>query len=90
MVEKISTPVSVSLAFDSKKMKSYPKWVVWNGRLYPILKVGLHHVYREGRTLYHVFSVVSRSIFFRLVFNTENLQWRLEEVEDDMLSISNF
>jgi hypothetical protein len=84
MIEKVSVPVSVSLAFDSKKRKVVPKWVIWNGRLYPIAKVGLHHTFRRGRTLYHVFSVASKSLFFRLVLDTENLHWRLEEISDGL------
>lgn len=84
MIEKISTPVSVSLAFDSKKRKVMPRWIVWNNRLYPIVKIGLHHTFRQGRTLYHVFSVASKTLFFRLVLNTENLHWRLEEISDGL------
>lgn len=83
MAEKISTPVSVSLSFDSKTGRVFPKWIVWSNRLYPIVKVGLHHTYRHGRTLYHVFSVVSKTLFFRLVLNTENLHWQLEEITDN-------
>ena len=84
MIEKVSLPVSVSLGFDSIKRKVAPRWVVWNGRLYPIAKVGLHHTYREGKTLYHVFSVATKNLFFRLVLNTENLHWKLEEISDGL------
>ena len=84
MIEKISSPVSVSLAYDHSKGKAYPKWVVWNGRLYAVLKVGLHHTFREGRTLFHVFSVATKSLFFRIVLNTESLHWKLEEISDGM------
>jgi len=84
MVEKISAPVSVSLAFDHTKRKVYPKWLVWEGRLYPILKVGLHHTFRKGAVLFHAFSVISKTLFFRLILNTENLHWRLEEISDGM------
>ncbi len=84
MLEKISTPVSVNLVFDSVKKTVLPKSLVWNGRLYKIVKLGLHHTYRSGRTLFHVFSVVSDTLFFRLVLNTENLHWRLEELSDGM------
>jgi len=84
MVTKLDIPISVSLSFDSRKRKVLPKWVVWNGRLYPVLKIGLHHTYREGRNLYHVFSVVSKTLFFRLVLDTETLYWRLEEISDGM------
>lgn len=82
MVEKISAPISVSLAFDHTKRKVYPKWLVWEGRLYPVIKVGLHHTFREGKILFHVFSVVSKTLFFRLILNTENLHWRVEEISD--------
>lgn len=84
MIEKISASVSVGMTFDSKKKKVVPKWVVWKGRLYPIVKIGLHHTFNRGRTLYHVFSVESKTLFFRLVLNTENLHWKLEEISDGM------
>ena len=84
MVQKISEPISVSLAFDHTKRKVYPKWLAWNGRLYPIAKIGLHHTYREGATLFHVFSVASKSLFFRLVLDTETLHWKLEEISDGL------
>ena len=84
MMQKIDVPVSVSLVFNSKKGKVAPRWVVWNGRRYPIVKIGLHHTYREGKTLYHVFSVTSKSLFFRLVFDTETLGWRLKEISDGL------
>ena len=84
MLEKISIPVSVSFTFDSEKRKLTPRWVVWNGKLHSVVKVGFHHTYRKGRTLYHVFSVASKNLFFRLVFNTDNLHWRLEEISDGL------
>lgn len=63
-------------------MSDSPKWVKWKNRVYKIDKVGLHHTYKEGKILFHVFSVVSGSLFMKLVFNTENLLWKLEEVSD--------
>ncbi len=82
MITKLSESVSVSLAYDDKRKKVYPKWVVWRGRLYAITKVGLHHRQRIGRTLYHIFSVTTSTVFFRLVLDTETLYWRLEEISD--------
>jgi hypothetical protein len=84
MIEKISAPVSVGLLFDHKLRTAVPKWVKWDGKLYKIDKVGFHHTYREGRVLYHVFSVASKTLFFRLVLNTETLNWRLEELSDGL------
>jgi len=84
MIEKISVPVSVGLVFDHTLRKVIPRWVKWDGKLYGIEKIGFHHTYREGRVLYHVFSVASKTLFFRLVLNTESLIWRLEELSDGL------
>lgn len=84
MIEKVSVPVSVGIAFDSERRRVIPRWVVWNGRTYPVVKLGLHHTYREGRILYHVFSVAAKAMFFRLILNTENLHWKLEQISDGM------
>jgi hypothetical protein len=45
-------------------------------------KLGLHHAYREGKTLYHIFSVTTATLFMRLKLDTDNLGWLLEEIED--------
>ncbi len=82
MIQKIDEPVSVSLSFDSKTNKVRPKAVVWKGRLYTISKIGLHHAYRQGKNLYHVFSVSTPTLFFRLTLDAQNLHWRLEEISD--------
>lgn len=84
MIEKLSLPVSVGITFDHTKRKVIPKWVLWEGKLYSIEKMGLHHTFRQGRTLFHVFSVASKTLFFRLVLNTDTLAWRLEEISDGM------
>lgn len=75
MTQKLSERVEVG-------MSNSPKWVRWKNRVYQIKKIGLHHTYRQGRTLYHVFSVVTDTLFLRLVLNTDNLLWKLEAVDD--------
>lgn len=77
MVLKTSEPVTVG-------MSNSPKWVKWKDRVYKIEKVGLHHTYRQGKTLYHVFSVATKTLFLRLRLDTENLSWRLEEISDGL------
>jgi hypothetical protein len=78
MTTKIDERVEVNL------VSAVPQWVFWRGRTYQITKIGLHHTYCEGRILYHIFSVVSQTLFFRLKFNTENLFWTLEEIDDGL------
>ncbi len=78
--EKINEPVSVSLLSDYRTHRIVPMRFLWKGRDFRIERVGLHHVFTEGNVLYHVFSVVSGTTYFRLVLNARTLFWRLEEV----------
>lgn len=82
MIQKISAPISVALVYNHKTHQVKPVKVLWEGRSYCIKKIGLHHSVRQGRTLFHVFSVESESLFFRLVLNTESLSWMVEEIAD--------
>ena len=61
-----------------------PKYIAWNGKSYLIAQIGFHHTCREGRVLYHVFSVTAKALFFRLSLNTETLHWRLQEISDGL------
>jgi len=84
MIQKILAPISLTLQYDHHTKKTEIIGVLWEGRQYPIVKLGLHHTYRQGRTLYHVFSVAGQTLFFKLVLNTDTLHWTLEEIADDL------
>lgn len=58
-------------------MSTKPIFVFWQGRKIKIEKVGLHHTFYKGKTLFHTFSVASSDMFFKLVLNTKSLSWRL-------------
>ena len=75
MTEPINEKVDVG-------MNKYPRWVKWKNKAYKVKKIGFHHTYREGKVLYHVFSVATESLFMRLLFDTETLDWRLTDVEN--------
>lgn len=79
----MNLPVSVVSLFDHKTRTNWPKKILFEGREHEVVKVGFHHTFREGRTLFHVFSVASNAMFFRLVFNSETLSWTLTEVHDN-------
>ncbi len=82
MIQKVSAPVSVMFIFNHRKRTIYPSRVLWDSKVYEVTKIGLHHTYREGRTLYHVFSVETETLSFRLVLDTDTLFWKLEEISD--------
>ncbi len=83
MLQQVRMPVSVSLVYDHKKNRVVPAALKWDGEVKKIKSVDLHHSYRTGRTLYHVFSVSTEGAFFKLVLNTDNLFWEVEEVSCD-------
>jgi hypothetical protein len=82
MIQKVSLPVSVIASYNHKTRSLTPRKVLFEGREHLIVHVGYHHTFRDGRSLYHVFSVASETLFFKLVFNTETLGWMLEEISD--------
>jgi len=82
MLRSLHEPVSVSLVYDNKTGKSIPRSIVWNNRIYRVTKLGLHHTYKKGNTLYHVFSLTANTLFMRLTLDTKTLGWKLEEVYD--------
>lgn len=82
MIQKIKAPISVITAFNHKKLVTWPVIIKWESKDYKVKKVGLHHTYKRGNTLYHIYSVTCENIFFKIILNTTNLQWELEEVSD--------
>lgn len=77
MADNINESVSVNLT------NAIPTSLCWNRREYTITKIGLHHTIREGRTLFHIFSVTDGTTFFKLKFGTETLGWKLLEVAEN-------
>ncbi|HSV95014.1 MAG TPA: hypothetical protein VLH94_03530 [Spirochaetia bacterium] len=84
MIQKISAPVSVQLIYNHRLRTVSPRQIFWDGKIIRIARVGMHHTIREGRTLFHIFSVTSQDLFFRLKLNTETLFWTLEEIADGL------
>ena len=82
MHEIINEQVDVTSKFDSKTGLTVPVEIVWKSNKYPITKVGLHHTFKEGDVLIHVFSVVSGNLFFQLHLNSKHLDWTLKEISD--------
>ena len=82
MSNPIDESVSVDLTYDQMTKISRPTTMRWHERIYRITDIGLHHRIWEGRVRIHIFSVSDGSSYFRLLFNTETLSWRLMEVSD--------
>ena len=84
MAESIDESVSVSLVTNCSAKTVIPSFISWNGRRYAITRVGLHYMERVGRVLFHIFSVTDGVTYFKLRFDTENLGWKLLEIENNI------
>lgn len=82
MTETIEEPVTVVFISTPSPKRIVPWKLKWRNHMYTITQIGLHHPIRQGRTLYHIFSVTDGNTFFRLAFDTDNMLWTLEEVSD--------
>jgi predicted glycoside hydrolase/deacetylase ChbG (UPF0249 family) len=82
---KLNIPVSVMIIFNAQNNKVTPYLIKWRARKYTVKKIGLHHTITVGKTLHHIFSVMTdNDTFFRLNLNTDTLHWILEEVSDGL------
>ncbi len=84
MTQTLSEQVSIQMVFDHRVGRAKPQQIFWKNHLYPVTQVGLRHCFRDGRKLFHIFSLISNNLFFRLRFDTENLSWTLEEISDGL------
>lgn len=86
MTQRINEAVSVNFVYNSQTQELSPRFIKWKEKLYQVSKVGLHHKFKRGNTLFHVFSVASKNVFLRLILNTDTLHWNLEEIGDSLIS----
>ena len=81
---RLAAPVSVLLLYDHISGQVRPWRLRWDGEGHQVLRVGLHHTYRRGRALIHVYGVVTDSLYYRLELDTETLRWTVEEISDGL------
>jgi len=86
MIEKVHEEIDVLVLYrrGGSRRRGAPQKFSWRGRVIGIQNIDMHHTVREGRHLYHVFSVSDGTRYFRLKFNSENLAWTLEEFSDGL------
>ena len=84
MQELINEKISVITLFNHQTNRVTPKKIKWKNKIYPINLIGYHHKYKEGSRLFHIFSVCNKNLFFRIKFDTNSLEWILEEISDGL------
>jgi len=84
VIQAVGEKVSVIASCSQPSGRVVPHRLRWCGRTITLTKLGLHHPVREGRRLYHVFSVSDGTTDYRLKLETETLHWVLEEISDGL------
>lgn len=78
----INEKASVVTVYNHTNNTVLPWKIKWNHRVYTIRLLDFHHLIRDEETLFHIFGVTDGNIFFRLRFNTQTLQWFLEDMSE--------
>lgn len=84
MLETIHEKISVITVHDRQKHTVIPAKLRWQGKVYTVTRIGFHHKIWDGRNRIHIFSVTTGVMDFRLSYDTETLDWTLEEVSDGL------
>ena len=83
MLEKIQEKIEVVTLFRLTPQPETRIYKIrWRGREYMVTKISYHYKVWEGRTRVHKFAVSTGGLDFRIIYDTENLFWILEEVSD--------
>jgi hypothetical protein len=77
---EIAEPVNVWVFFKGSSIE--PWCFFWKNRQIKIDKVNLVHTSKEGSNTFYYFSLSSKGNFYRLKFDTKNLKWFLEAVDE--------
>ena len=77
MLEQINQKIDILVAFV--KGKVLPLSFRWNNKKYSVNKINLVHSEYVGRDKKYYFSIDSNGDYFKLIFNTKDNSWFLQE-----------
>lgn len=82
MRKSLGQEVSVVFYYDARSKLAKPHSITWNNQDYMLGPVDFHHKTTDGDIILHHFSICDREeqTYFKLLFNSNNLHWELEEV----------
>jgi hypothetical protein len=83
MIEKIHEKVPVLFLSDPRTKKTEPLRILWRGKTYKNVKLGLHYTDRQGRTLRHIFTFSTESLDLKIIFDTDDLSFTIEEAVEE-------
>lgn len=82
MNETLNEKVSVISSYNKTSGLVMPRKMQWQNKEYVFKKLAYYHKKKVGNSILHVFDLADKGLDFRLVCNSDNLHWILEEVSD--------
>lgn len=74
--------ISVIFYFNHLKNQFFINKIFFRGRSYLIKKITYHQKLYQGKILFHIFYLTDNERDFKVIFNSENLNWYLENFYD--------
>ncbi len=81
-MDPLNVHASVWFVCDHKTGAVQIKKIQYDGVDYRHIQIAHRYRERMGRTLRHIYCVTSDSKYFKLAFNTESLEWTVEQIHD--------
>ncbi len=79
-VIKQRDPIDVLVIFETERARPYS--FKWAGRKFVVEKINLSYAKRMGNGKHIFYSVTAEGNYFKLVFDTNEMQWWVEEVHE--------
>ena len=83
MTNLIKTKKETDIVVIFADNQIHPYIFKWSDKKYKVEKINLIYEKKLGNDKLVYFSVTAEGNYFKLVFNTENLKWYIEEVYHD-------
>lgn len=78
MFQRIDEKIVVAGVY--RQSAFFPKKFSWKNRVYPVHQITLVSDLRDGQVRERLYSVLSGTTLYRLLFNRETEIWKLEEI----------
>ncbi len=71
--------ISVVFSFNHLKNQFFIHKIFWREKVYLIKKITYHQKLYQGKTLVHIFYLTDNEKDFKVIFDSDSLNWYLEK-----------
>ena len=82
LINKRVRVLAIYSGLDTNQSNCLPKRMIYKGKQYDFVELGLKHPTLKGKRMIHVFDMTDGSADYRLEFDAEGLTWTLVSISD--------